>query len=140
VTHGTTRIELGTVGHEGHFAVVPGEFHAAVRLVVTVAAQRALDVTGDLVESGRYPPLLTWQVMDSIAEDRWAPLPDATYDQPTANLELGFGSPSTHQTRRFVLPFGPRLAVRAWPAEQDISGPAYIQVPGVVVDLFWQNA
>lgn len=116
-TWGTERLDFGTV--TGSRSVyVPGDFSSAVTLVVTLSAERFTPHTG----------ALQWGLFDSVDGEHWQLVEDTRgeyYRGQDIDSRRAFG------TRRFVVPFGPRLMLTLFQTEATFEN--------VIATVFWRG-
>ena len=97
---GTEVVPLADSREGGIWAPVPGDFSAAVTLVVTITLESLA------------PPYLQagWNLTDSIDGERWWNVADTDglYEK---RFNLSQATGVMHSTARFVVPFGPHLGV-----------------------------
>lgn len=131
---GTESIEFGTV-RDARSITVPGDFSSAVTLVVNVSAT-SWTPSADLS--------LDWFVSDSVDGEHWWNIEDSLGIFKGRLGALGnYGATQqtrTQQTRRFVVPIGPRLFIGVslddWSRS---SEPRAVSFVGVIATVFWRG-
>lgn len=124
---GTEKIELGTVTQPMHREFAR-DFSSAVSLVVTVSIT-------NFTPRERFA--LEWRIYDSVdGSNLWA-LED-TYGSYRGSAPVGGHNA---QTRRFVVPFGPKLSLGLHPFNPRKDGEPVPEgsFEGVVATLFWRG-
>jgi hypothetical protein len=129
---GTERLELGKV-KQWTRQDFSGDFSSAISLVVTLSTTES------------HPPdgvALGWWLTDSLDQGKnWSTLEDTAGDYSgSVGWVGGLNYKRTAQTRRFVVPFGPRLSVGLGPRwSHNLNDAASGSFSGVVVTLFWRG-
>jgi hypothetical protein len=117
---GTERITAEAVDTRQNFPV-PGDFGAAVSLVVTLAIGR--------VEAAKMDPVVSWALYDAIDGKRWWAVED-TNGEFVRHLHSKKGQ---HQTARFVVPVAPALRLSMWMSKDMLGG----ENPALIHDVDW---
>ncbi len=118
------RITAETVDTQRNFPV-PGDFGAAVSLMVTLAIGR--------IEAARTDkdPEVSWALYDAIDGKRWSGVEDTGgYFVRRLNFKNG-----QHQTARFAVPIAPTLRLSLWMTESSFFGETN---PALIHDVEWQ--
>jgi hypothetical protein len=102
VRHGEEILDFGVVSDRAS-RDVPGEYAHAFTLVVTVTAE-----TWTPPSNRASMVSLRWFLFDSLDGDNWTPIED-TLGRFEGELFTTGRSATDRWTRRFVVPFGPRL-------------------------------
>lgn len=130
VLHGDEIIKFGVVSSRAN-RDVPGDYSHAVTLVITVTA----DAWSPPSERSKKISL-SWYLFDSLDGNHWSPVED-TLGTFQGDLFSNGRSHDSH-TRRFVVPFGPRLRLSMAGDLGDERGEGGFQ--NVHARIFWRGA
>lgn len=133
----SARQDLGTIEHHA-FIPIEGDFSDAVTLVATLTV-RGFQPSGERLNRGGHASRATvsWGLWDSLDNEAWHHVEDTM-----GLLFRSFHDERQSGTGRFVVPFGPHLAVNLWVSNQGNATAKPLDdgvIEGAVLDLFWRR-
>jgi hypothetical protein len=113
--HESTRVELGTI-KQYQVVAIPGDFASAVTLIVSVTVEGIVPPPPPNDKWGFTPSVtMGWSLRDSLDGKHWQDVDDTEGNRYGTGIgKVVAERVVLHETRRFVLPVAPQLAIEIW--------------------------